>query len=61
MLGYWKTPKCGYVRFIIYYVIVHEKTSLMYTKYTCLHYGTDLIFCMSYTKSVSFTKISMDC
>ena len=61
MLGYWNAPKYGCVRLTLYYVIMHEITSLIYTKYTCLHYGTYLLFCMSYTKSVSFIEFSMDC
>ena len=33
----------------------------IYKKYTCLHYGTYLLFRMDYTKSVSFIDFSMDC
>ena len=36
------------------------KTGLIYTKYTCLYYGTYLPFCMCYPKSVSFIAFLMD-
>ena len=36
------------------------KTGLIYTKYTCLYYGTYLLFCMYYAKSVSFIEFLMD-
>ena len=36
------------------------KTGLIYTKYTCLYYGTYLLFCMCYPKSVNFIEILMD-
>ena len=36
------------------------KTGLIYTKYTCLYYGTYLLFCMCYQKSVNFIEFLMD-
>ena len=42
------------------YVTRPEKTGLIYTKYTCSYYGTYLLFCMCYTKSVSFVALLMD-
>ena len=36
------------------------KTGLIYTRYTCSYYGTYLLFCMGYTKSVSFIEFLMD-
>ena len=36
------------------------KTGLIYTKYTCLYYGTYLLFCMCYPKSVNFIELLMD-
>ena len=36
------------------------KTGLIYTKYTCLNYGTYLLFCVCYLKSVSFIEFLMD-
>ena len=36
------------------------KTGLIYTKYTCLYYGTYLLFCMCYPKSVNFIEFLMD-
>ena len=36
------------------------KTGLIYTKHTCSYYGTYLLFCMSYPKSVSFIEFLMD-
>ena len=36
------------------------KTGVIYTKYTCLYYGTYLLFCMRYPKSVTFTEFLMD-
>ena len=35
------------------FVTRHEKTMLMYTKYTSLHYFNYLTFCVSYTSSVN--------
>ena len=37
-----------------------EKTGLIYTKYKCLYYGTYILFCLSYVKSVSFSEFLMD-
>ena len=31
-----------------------------YTKYTCSYYGTYLLFCMDYPKSLSFIAFLMD-
>ena len=42
------------------YVTGPGKTGLIYTKYTCLYYGTYLLFCMCYPKSVSFIEFLMD-
>ena len=36
------------------------KTGLIYTKYTCMYYGTYLSFCMCYPKSVNFIEFLMD-
>ena len=36
------------------------KTALIYTKYTCLYYGTYLLFYMCYLNSVSFIELLMD-
>ena len=36
------------------------KTGLIYTKYTCLNYGTYLLFCVCYLNSVSFIEFHMD-
>ena len=36
------------------------KTGLIYTKYTYLYYGTYLLFCMCYPKSLNFNEILMD-
>ena len=36
------------------------KAGLIYTKYTCLYYGTYLLFCMHYPKSVNFIEFLMD-
>ena len=36
------------------------KTGLIYTKYTCLYYGTYLLFCMCYPQSVTFIEFFMD-
>ena len=36
------------------------KTGLIYRKYTCLYYGTYLLFCMCYTNSVNFIEFLMD-
>ena len=37
-----------------------EKAGLIYTKYPYLYYGTYFLFCMCYTKSVSFIEFLMD-
>ena len=42
------------------YVTGPGNTGLIYTKYTCLYYGTYLMFCMCYPKSVSFIEFLMD-
>ena len=42
------------------YVTGPGKTGLIYTKYTCLYYGTYLLFCMCYQKSVNFIEFLMD-
>ena len=42
------------------YVIGSGKTDLIYTKYTCLCYGTCLLFCMCHSKSVSYIEFLMD-
>ena len=36
------------------------KTGLTYTKYTYSYYGTYLLFCMWYPKSVNFIEFLMD-
>ena len=36
------------------------KTGLIYTKYMCSYYGTYLLFCMCYPKSVNFIEFLMD-
>ena len=40
----------------IIHVTRHEKTMLMYTKYTSLHYFNYLTFCVSYISSVIVLK-----
>ena len=42
------------------YVTGPGKTGLIYTKYTCLYYGTYLLFCMSYPDSVNFIEFLMN-
>ena len=37
-----------------------RKTGLIYTKYTCLYYGTYLLFCMCYPESVNFIEFLME-
>ena len=44
----------------IIFVTGPGKTGLIYTKYTCLYYGTYLLFCMRYPKSVNFIEFLMD-
>ena len=34
-----------------------EITGLIYRKYTCLYYGTYLLFCMCYLQSISFIAL----
>ena len=36
------------------------KTGFIYTKYTCLYYGTNLLFCMCYPKSINFIVFLVD-
>ena len=45
---------------IAIYVTGPGKTGLIYTKYTCLYYGTYLLFCMCYPESVSFIAFLID-
>ena len=42
--------------YIYIYVTGPGKTGLIYTKYTCLYYGTYLLFCMCYPKSVNLIE-----
>ena len=42
------------------YVTGPGKTGLIYTKYTCLYYGTYLLLCMCYPNSVKFIEFLMD-
>ena len=42
------------------YVTGPGKTGLIYTKYTCLYYGSYLLFCMRYPQSVTFIAFLMD-
>ena len=42
------------------YVTGPRKIGLIYTKYTCLYYGTYRLFCMCYPKSVNFIEFLMD-
>ena len=42
------------------YVTEPEKTGLIYIKYISSYYGTYLLFCMCYTKSVSFVEFLME-
>ena len=44
----------------IIYVTWHEKTGLMYTKYTYPHYGVYLHYCIRFTKSVNFIRFPMN-
>ena len=37
-----------------------KKTGLIYTKYTCLYYGTYLLFFMCYPNSVNFIEFLID-
>ena len=37
-----------------------EKKGLIYTKYTCSYYGTYLLFCIRYSKSVTFIELLID-
>ena len=46
--------------FLLYGVTGPGKTGLIYIKYTCLYYGTYLLFCMCYPKSVNFIEFLMD-
>ena len=41
------------------YVTGPGKTGLIYTKYTCLYYGTYLLFCKFYLKFVNFIEFLM--
>ena len=43
------------------FVTRSEKTGHIYTKHTCSYYGTYLLFCILYIKSVSFTEFLMKC
>ena len=43
------------------FVTRHEKTGLMYTKYTYSHYGTYLLFCFRYYRSVNCIRFHMKC
>ena len=36
------------------------KIGLIYTKYSCSYYGTYILFCMCYSKSVSFIEFLID-
>ena len=45
---------------IIIYVTRPGKTGLIYTKYTCLYYGTYLLFCICYLNSVNFIEFLMN-
>ena len=42
------------------YVTGPGKTGLIYIKYTCLYYGTYLLFCMCYPKSVNCIEFLID-
>ena len=42
------------------YVTGPGKTGLIYAKYTCLYYGTHLLFCRCYPISVNFIEFPMD-
>ena len=42
------------------YVTGPGKTGLIHTKYTCLYYGTYLLFCMCYPRSVNFIEFLKD-
>ena len=44
----------------VVYVTGPGKTGLMYTKYTCLYYGTYLLFCICYRKSVNVIEFLSD-
>ena len=37
----------------------HEKTMLMYAKYTYSYYGTYLLYCLRYSRSVSCIRFPM--
>ena len=37
-----------------------RKAGLIYTKYTCLYYGTYLLLCMCYPKSVNFIEFLVE-
>ena len=50
-----------YIYIYIYiYVTGPGKTGLIYTKYTCLYYGTYLLFCMCYQKLINFIEFLID-
>ena len=42
------------------FVVGPGKTGFIYTKYTCLYYGTYFLFCMCYPKSAGFIEFLMD-
>ena len=51
----------GFVNFLwTLFVTGPGKTGLIYTKYTCLNYGTYLLFCVRYLKSINFIAFLMD-
>ena len=51
---------CVRVSYIYIYVTGPGKTGFIYTKYTCLYYGTYLLLCMCYPTSVNSIKFLMD-
>ena len=50
-----------YQLFNTIYVTRHEKTGLMYTKYTSSYYGLYLLYCSTYQSSVNCYRFAMKC
>ena len=43
------------------YMTRHEKTGLMYTKYTSSYYGTYLLYCLRYYNSLNCIRLPITC
>ena len=57
---YWQVRTRPVFAQTVTYVTGPGKKGLIYTKYTCLYYGTYIQFCVCYSKSVSFIEFLMD-